>query len=127
MRIFESTIILEYFEERWPDPPLLPRDPALRAQARITEDVCDCQYEAVNWGLAEVHWYGRAAGELAATLRAWAGRHTPILQGWLTQRLGDNEWFGGTGFGWADVAVAPMVNRSVIYGLGPAAGSLLAE
>ena len=29
-RIFDSTIILEYIEERWPDPPLLPRSPEAR-------------------------------------------------------------------------------------------------
>jgi RNA polymerase-associated protein len=39
--IFDSTVIMEYIEERWPDPPLMPRDPAARAFARITEDVCD--------------------------------------------------------------------------------------
>lgn len=54
MQIFESTVILEYIEERWPDPPLLPRDPAARAFARITEDVCDTDYEAVNWGFGEI-------------------------------------------------------------------------
>ena len=32
-RIFESTVILKYIEERRPDPPLLPRDPAARAFA----------------------------------------------------------------------------------------------
>ena len=39
VRIFESTVIMEFIEERWPDPPLLPKDPAARAVARITEDV----------------------------------------------------------------------------------------
>jgi RNA polymerase-associated protein len=48
--IFESTIIMEYIEERWPEPALLPRDPAARARARMIEEVCDTQYEAINWG-----------------------------------------------------------------------------
>ncbi len=37
-RIFDSTIILEYLEDKWPTPPLLPRDPASRAEARMIED-----------------------------------------------------------------------------------------
>ena len=126
-RIFESTVIMEYVEERWPDPPLLPREPAARAFARITEDVCDTQYEAVNWGFGEVLWFRRATGALADTLRAQAARQTRVLQGWLTERLGEADWFGGDRFGWADAAAAPMVNRSVHYGLGPPAGSPLAR
>jgi glutathione S-transferase len=47
-RIFDSTIILEYIEEKWPTPPLLPRDPAARAAARMVEDVCDTHYEAIT-------------------------------------------------------------------------------
>src|SRR5436190_1961665 len=35
--------------------------------------------------------------------------------------------FGGETFGWADAAVAPMVNRSVHYGMGPSPGSSLAR
>ncbi len=126
-RIFGSTIILEYVEERCPHPPLLPREPAARAAARITEEVCDTQYEAVNWGVGEVLWYKRASGLLAERLREEAGRQTAILQDWLATRLGGAEWFGGREFGWADAAAAPVVNRSVHYGLGPAPGSTLAE
>jgi len=33
-RIAQSLAIIEYLEERWPSPPLLPRDPWLRARAR---------------------------------------------------------------------------------------------
>ena len=126
LRLFESTVILEYIEERWPKPALLPRDPAARAQARLTEEVCDTQYEAVNWGFGEILWFRRATGELAERMRATAARQTAILQDWLAARLGAADWFGGDRFGWADVAVAPILNRSVHYGLGPDADSPLA-
>ena len=35
--LYESTPIVEYLEERYPDRPLLPRDPAGRARVRIEE------------------------------------------------------------------------------------------
>jgi RNA polymerase-associated protein len=126
-RVFESTVIMEYIEERWPEPPLLPREPEARAFARITEDVCDTQYEAVNWGFGEVLWFRRATGDVADRLKAQAARQTAVLQDWLAERLGGAAWFGGDRFGWADAAAAPMVNRSVHYGLGPPAGSPLAR
>lgn len=47
--IFDSTIILEYIEDVWPETPLLPKDPRDRAKARMIEDVCDTTYEALNW------------------------------------------------------------------------------
>ncbi len=118
-RIFESTIILEYIEDRWPQPALLPQTPGGRAFARMTEEVCDSQYEAVNWGFGEILWFNRAQGELAERMKAKAAKQTAILQTWLTGRLGIADWFGGDRFGWADVAAAPIVNRSVYYGLGP--------
>src|SRR5215510_12175618 len=42
--IFDSTIILEYVEERWPEPCLLPAAPVERARARMIEEVCDTYY-----------------------------------------------------------------------------------
>jgi RNA polymerase-associated protein len=126
-RIFESTIILEYIEERWPAPALLPKTPGGRAFARITEEVCDSQYEAINWGLGEIVWFKRAEGPLAERLKRKGAEHTRVLQAWLANRLGEADWFGGDRFGWADVGAAPIVNRSVHYGLGPEPGSPLAR
>jgi len=76
MAIFDSTIIFDYIEERWPSPPLQPQDPAARARARMIEDVMDTQYEAVNWGLGEIHFFKRAEGKLAETLTENARRQT---------------------------------------------------
>ena len=126
-RIFDSTIILEYLEDKYPTPHLLPSDPAARAEARMIEDVCDTLYEAINWGLGEVTWFKRAEGAKAAELRAAAARQTAELQAWLTNKLGDRDWFNGDSFGWADLSVAPYLNRSFHYGLGTPDGSPLAR
>ena len=32
VKVFDSTIILEYLEDKWPNPPLLPPSPAQRAR-----------------------------------------------------------------------------------------------
>jgi glutathione S-transferase len=125
-RIFDSTIILEYLEDKHPSPALLPRDPLQRADARMIEEVCDTLYEAINWGLGEIRWFKRADGRLAETMQAKAASQTRELLEWLAGKLGTREWFGGTAFGWADLSVAPYLNRSVHYGIGPSAGSPLA-
>jgi glutathione S-transferase len=39
--IVDSTTILRHLESRYPDPPILPDDPAMRAQAHIIEDWAD--------------------------------------------------------------------------------------
>lgn len=124
-RIFDSTIILEYLEDKYPMPALLPRDPLARAEARMIEDVCDTLYEAINWGLGEIRWFKRADGRLAETMQAKAASQTRELLDWLTGKLGGREWFGGETFGWADLSVAPYLNRSVHYGIGPSTGSPL--
>ncbi|KAJ9614107.1 hypothetical protein H2200_002243 [Cladophialophora chaetospira] len=130
LQIFDSTIILEYIEDKFPEPALLPprTDPTARAKARMIEDVCDTQYEGLNWGLGEINWFKRAEGEAAEKLKAQAKHQTKQLQAWLNERLGGEDYFGGVhGFGWADVCVAPILNRSLTYGLGPEQGSPLAK
>ena len=76
-RVFESTVIMEYIEERWPEPPLLPATPAERARVRMLEEVVDTHLEAVNWGLSELKWFGRGKDNVAPQLaeRAAAVAH----------------------------------------------------
>lgn len=124
-RIFDSTIILEYIEDKWPAPALLPETPAGRARIRMIEDVCDTHYEAINWGLGEIGWFRRAEGELGETLRERAAEQTERLQAWLARQLGTRDWFNGASFGWGDLAVAPFVNTSAGFGNAPDEGSAL--
>ena len=126
-RIFDSTIILEYLEDKYPAPHLLPRDALGRAHARMIEEVCDTLYEAINWGLSEIRWFKRAEGEQAEKMKATAARQTAELQAWLEGKLGDHDWFNGAVFGWADISVAPYVNRSFHYGMDTPPGWPLAK
>ncbi|KAK1063469.1 hypothetical protein LTR74_009487 [Friedmanniomyces endolithicus] len=125
VKIFDSTIILAYLEDKFPDLPLLPRDPGERAKARMIEEVCDTAYEATNWAFSEIAWSKRATGELAERLIAQVKYQTGVIQAWLSEKLGGGEYFHGRTFGYADVCVAPVLNRSVYYGFGPEEGTAL--
>lgn len=123
--IFDSTIILEYIEDKWPTPPMLPKSPLERARVRLIEDVMDCHYEPINWGLGELNNFKRATGELKDTIMARAGEQIAGLHAWLERELGDREWFNGDNFGWGDLSVVPYINGSAGSGFTPPKGSKL--
>lgn len=125
VRIFDSSIIAEYIEDRWPNPPLLPKDPYERARARTLEEVMDTQYEGITWAMGEVGVFRRAEGKKAEELRTRARRQLDDMHAWLERELGDREWFNGASFGWGDMCVIPFVNGATGFH-GPVAGSKLA-
>jgi glutathione S-transferase/RNA polymerase-associated protein len=124
--IFDSTIILEYIEDRWPKPPLLPSLPLDRARARMIEEVCDTYYEAINWAVFEITAFGRAQGDLAAKLLARAEKQTAGVNAYLQRKLGDAQYFNGETFGWADLSTVPVVSAAAMTGRPPAPKSRLA-
>ena len=86
--LVQSTAILEYLDERWPEPPLLPADPAGRARVRalaalVVSDIQPLNNQRVQdallgeFGLDEAalrRWYARWIGEgFAAIERLLAG------------------------------------------------------
>jgi glutathione S-transferase len=124
--VFDSTIILEYIEDSWPSPALLPHAPADRARVRMIEEVMDTHFEAVNWAMGEINWFGRAKGDLADTLKSRAAEQTQGFYAWLEKQLGHRDWFNGAEFGWGDLCVAPFVGTAISVGHRPADGSPLA-
>lgn len=124
--VFDSTVILEYIEDAYPMPALLPRDAKLRAKARMIEDAMDTLYEPINWGLGELRYFKRAEGERARMIEARAAAQARGFFGWLERQLGDHEWFCGA-FGWADLSVVPYINGSTGLGVGPEPSSKLGQ
>jgi glutathione S-transferase len=93
----ESAVIMEFLEERYPDPPLLPLDPADRAAVRLLVfrdgDLTD-PYYALRRG------DDGAREELDAVL------------GRLDAVLGERPYLGGAEFGLADIAYVPWLLRA---------------
>ena len=94
----ESLVISEYLEERYPEPALLPPDPADRAAIRLLcarfDDLGDPYYDLM---------YERAA-DARARLEAALGR----LDGLLAER----PYLSGVEFGLADAAYVPWLLRA---------------
>jgi glutathione S-transferase/RNA polymerase-associated protein len=125
--VFDSTIILEYIEERWPTPALLPATPAARARVRMLEELCDTYYEAINWAGFEVRVFQRATGELAGRLLKRAAEQIVGVNAYLERQLGDAPYFNGASFGWGDLSVVPAVHAAALGDNPPPAGSRLAR
>src|SRR4029434_9419513 len=100
--LFESCIINEYLDEKYPNPPLMPKDPYLRGRGRILVDY------ALNFA-HEPYWALR--GEM---LKREAERNTAILEEtrrslrellrYLEDALAEKSYFLG-GFSLCDIAI----------------------
>jgi glutathione S-transferase len=123
--VFDSTIILEYLEDKWPTPALRPQQPFERARVRMLEELEDTYHEAINWGLAEIRVFGRATGELADRMVARAGQQIAGIYQRLERELSRRQFFNGERFGWGDICVYPYVAGSIGWGFAPPADSRL--
>lgn len=93
----ESAVLDEYLEERYPEPPLLPRDPGERAAARLVvvrfePNLGDAYYAFRRQERAAADWLADSLAGLDALLAA-----SPFLT--------------GRAFGLADVAYLPWLLR----------------
>lgn len=92
----ESSVIDEYLEERYPEPPLLPPDPGERAAARLL---------AFRFDDLGKPYYAVRRGEAGAEERL-----AHALTG-LDHRLAGTPFLTGAAFGLADVAYLPWLLR----------------
>ena len=110
--LYDSTVICEYLEDRYPKPPLYPREPRSRAKCRLIEDVADTQLDAALYAIAIVEM-GR--GEQYPEMRAAAARDLERLYAELESLLGDGPFFCQA-YSLADIAVFPHVMAASFLG-----------
>ena len=117
--VYDSTVILEYLEDRYPEVALYPRDPGDRARCRQLEAAADEILFPPLWDLIEGVFYASADGpgppeRVADAHGAWAG-HFETLEKQLTGR----PYLCGE-FSAADIGTFIMCNAAGTLGASPA-------
>jgi glutathione S-transferase len=97
----ESVVIMEYLEERYPDPPLLPADPAERALVRLAIERFDDRFGDDYYAARRGDGVGRQ-------------RFEHRLEE-LDRTLGGQRLLGGRAYSLADIAYVPWVSRAQSY------------
>lgn len=115
--LFESCIINEYLDEKYPDPPLMPKDPHLRGRGRVLIDY------GLNY-MHEPYWALRAemlkpAGERNHAVAGEKQRELRGLMQYIEADLGEKPHFLGE-FSLTDIAIVPRALRMETYGALPA-------
>jgi glutathione S-transferase len=115
--LFESCIINEYLDEKYPNPPLQPKDPYLRARGRILVDYflnfLHEPYWALRGEMIKKNQAERNQSIIAETRKDVTAR----LQ-YLEEALGDKLYFLGD-FSLTDIDMLPRFPRLEHYGVLP--------
>jgi RNA polymerase-associated protein len=107
LRLYESRIIMEYLDERFPHPPLLPVDPVARANARLF------MYRV------ERDWFGLmgiiAKGDPAAAEKARKELRDSLIA--TAPVFGAKRFFMSDEISLVDCCIAPMMWRLPVLGI----------
>ncbi|HMA81147.1 MAG TPA: glutathione S-transferase family protein, partial [Candidatus Binatia bacterium] len=109
--------INEYLDEKYPNPPLMPKDPYLRGRGRVLIDYALNYAHAPYWDLrGEMR---KPAAERDQKIIDDKRRTLRELLQYLETALGDEAFFLGE-FSLTDIAILPRLLRAETYGALPA-------
>ena len=116
----QSLAIIEYLEERFPEPPLLPASPADRARVRALAQIVACDIHPIN-NLRVLQYLENELALDDGARTAWARRWIDEGFAAMEAMLGDDPRTGDHCFGnqptLADICLVPQVFNSQRFGV----------
>ncbi len=120
--VCDSTVILEYLEERFPEPALYPPDPASRARCRRLEALADEVLFPPLWDLIEESFYPAGGGGRDPRRLRSAHERLQALYRELDGELAGRAYLCDA-FGVADIACFVMASAAATLGAPPDAAN----
>ena len=118
--LIQSLAIIEYLDETYPDPPLLPQTPADRARVRALAEIVACDIHPIN-NLRVLRYLTRAFGRDESDIATWYNHWINAGFQALEALLADDRRTGihchGDRPGLADIALVPQVVNAERYRL----------
>jgi maleylpyruvate isomerase len=112
----QSPAILEWLEETYPDPPLLPRDPIARAKVRAMAALVACDVHPLN-NMRVLARLRDAYGQDEAAIKAWAVTWIEAGFSALEELIADaprnGPWCWGAAPTLADCTIVPQVYAAI--------------
>lgn len=111
-RLIQSPAILEYLDERWPEPPLLPADQLGRAKVRALAAIIGCDIHPVNNArvLNELrHTFGADEDAVKRWCGRWIGAGFAAIEQLLSEDPGRAAFCYGDAPTLADAYLVPQV------------------
>ncbi len=68
--LIQSLAIIDYLEQTYPDPPLLPKDPIARAKARALAEIVACDIHPLN-NIGPLRYLKNTMGQEQSAIDAW--------------------------------------------------------
>lgn len=100
--VYESAIINEYLEEKYPDVPLMPKEPFKRSRIRIWIDYCNTRLQRAGGNIAHEYQVDKSKEEL----KQYLGTLNKEMRG--RQYIGDD-------YSLADITYIPFFVRQERY------------
>jgi maleylacetoacetate isomerase len=108
----QSLAIIEYLDERFPTPPLLPRTPVERAQVRAMAQAIACEIHPLN-NLRVLNYLREVLGQddegVNRWYRHWIGEGFRPLEELARRQSGDGQYCFGNDVSLADVLLVPQM------------------
>jgi glutathione S-transferase len=100
--VYESAVIDEYLEEKYPEVPLMPKDPLERSRVRIWIDYCNTRLQRAGGNVAHEYEVEKSTAELKQYLET------------LNREMQGREYIAGE-YSLADITYIPFFVRRERY------------